>query len=111
MKRFGLWLTILLSLPALMLAQATGGSTCSKVKEGGAVKNTGGKKVIHPELARKGASKKAPKKTGTGNAPALESKIGKNYETGTGRKGKVEPTASAQKKPPHPEKAKPPDPK
>jgi hypothetical protein len=110
MKRFGLWLTvgIMFSLPALVFAQATGGSTDSKIKEGGAVKNTGGKKVVHPEVVRKGTPK-APTKTGTGNTPALESKIGQNYEAGTGKKGRVVPTAKARKKPPRPEKA--PDPK
>jgi len=62
MKRFGLWLTmaVMFSLPALVFAQATGGSTDSKVK------NTSGKKSTHKQTAKKG-TKTSPKVTGTGS--------------------------------------------
>ena len=93
------------SLPVLVFAQCTGRS------KGGTVTAPGGNKgSAHPEFARKGASK-APKKTGVGNAPAVETKIGKINETNSVPKGGAGPTTSARKKPPRPAPAKPPDPK
>ena len=81
MKRFGLWLTIgiLFSLPVLVFAQATGGSTCSKIKEGSAGKTTSGKKAKTLErkvVGKKGASK-APKKTTEVKDPQTETDTGK----------------------------------
>ena len=66
MKRFGLCLTIVLSLPAVMFAQATGGSTCSKIAEGTTKKTTGGKKgktLERKVVGKKGASKVVKKTT------------------------------------------------
>jgi hypothetical protein len=77
MKRFGLWLTMvsMFSLAGLVFAQATGGSTCSAAKEGGAGKTTGGKKKISRES--KVVGKKGASKTKTSPNPKLETCTGK----------------------------------
>jgi hypothetical protein len=107
MKRSSLWLTMVIafSLPTLIFAQCTGGC---KAKHGAATGTPSKKGAAHKELARKGAGN-APKTTGNGNTPKVESNIGKISETDTGKKGKVEPTTSARKKPPRPKPANPPD--
>jgi hypothetical protein len=65
MKKFALWLTmvIMFSLPALVFAQATGGSTDKAAKEEGT-----GRKGRTEDKARKGASgKKTVKATTSDN--------------------------------------------
>jgi hypothetical protein len=108
MKRSGFWLTMVIafSLPTLAFAQGTSGCSGNKIIKNGAKKTTGTKGAAHKELARKGSGN--AKTTGNGNTPKVESNIGKISETDTGRKGKVEPTTSARKKPPRPA-PKPPD--
>jgi hypothetical protein len=119
MTRFQLWLTtaVMFLLPALIFAQGTSGSPCSKIKNGG-TKTTGGKKgAARPELARKGAAN-APKTNASGNAPKLEAPIGSatggagsgraGKLSGDGGKKKVEPTDTARKKPPRPRQGKEP---
>jgi len=109
-------MVITFSLPALMYAQATSGCSGSKIIKNGTTKTTGKKGAAHKELARKGSGN-APKTTGNGNAPKVETPkgsatggagSGRVSQTDTGRKGKVEPTTSARKKPPRPA-PKPPD--
>jgi hypothetical protein len=84
MKRFGLWLMMvsMFSLAGLMFAQATGGSTCSAAKEGGAGKTTGGKKKISRES--KVVGKKGASKTKTGGNTKVDACTGK--KTGTDKK-------------------------
>ena len=67
MKRFGMLLAMvsMFSLEGLVFAQATGGSTCSAAKEGGAGKTTTGKKKVSRES--KVVGKKGASKTKTGN--------------------------------------------
>ena len=112
MKRFEVWLTALIvfSLPALVFAQDTGGSTDRQGKVN-ATKTTGGKKVIHQEARRKGAPK-TPQTTGSGNTPQLEAQAGTVHEDGTGSKGLHkggQATTTAKKKPPRPAPEKQPD--
>ena len=80
MKRFGMLLAMvsMFSLPGLLFAQATGGSTCSAAKEG-AGKTTGGKKKIFRE--RKGVGKKGASKTKTGSETKAEACTGKKPGT------------------------------
>src|SRR5882757_159845 len=112
MKRSGFWLTMVItfSLPTLVYAQATSGCSGSKIIKNGATKTTGKKGAAHKELARKGSGN-APKTTGNATVPKLETQAGSATggagsgrvgKTDTGRKGKVEPTTSARKKPPRP---------
>src|ERR1700687_2855355 len=105
MKRFRFWFTMVIafSLPALVFAQATSGCSGSKIIGKGST--TGKKGAAHKELARKGSGN-APKTTGHGHAPKVETpngsatggagsgRAGKISEADTGRKGKVEPTTS-----------------
>jgi hypothetical protein len=98
---------ILFSMPALVFAQATGGCSGSKIIKSGGTKTGGGKKgTAHPELARKGSGNE-PKTRGNATVPKVDTEIGKIRETDGGKK--VQPTASARKKPPRPAPAKPPN--
>jgi hypothetical protein len=127
MKRFELWLTtvIMFSLPALVFAQATGGSPGKQGKliKTGTAAGTGRKGTVEPEIRKKGsgnAQKKgvtinqplppihaadkgsgnAPKTTGTTTPPPKAGNpAGKVYRkgSGTGRKGKVEQTDADKK--------------
>ena len=86
MKRFGLWLTIvsMFSLPGMVFAQATGGSTCSAAKEGTGKTTTGKKKTRESKVAgKKGASG-----TKTGNT---------KVDACTGRKKVDEPDTGKKK--------------
>jgi hypothetical protein len=98
MKRSGLWLAIaiMFSLPALGLAQATGGSP-GKALENGATKGASGKKAVHAESH----SKKGAKTSVNTAAQKLETPT-KVLEDGTGRKGRQQPSTTARKKPPSP---------
>jgi hypothetical protein len=124
MKRFQLWLTtaIVFSMPALVFAQATGGSP-GKQLENHKGTGTGRKGTAQPEIRKKGTgnaqknagtlnpqplppinhapladkgSGNAPKTTGTTTTPPPKAgtSAGKVYRKGSGtdRKGKVEQT-------------------
>ena len=77
MKKFGMLLAMvsMFSLAGLVFAQATGGSTCSAAKEGGAGKTTGGKKKISRES--KVVGKKGASKTKTGGNTKVDACTGK----------------------------------
>ena len=81
MKRFGLWLTvgIVFSMPVLVFAQATGGSTCSKIPEGTAKKTVGGKKgkTLERKVAGKKGASKVVKKTTEAKDPKTGTDTGK----------------------------------
>ncbi|HEY6393392.1 MAG TPA: hypothetical protein VIX89_19070 [Bryobacteraceae bacterium] len=81
MKRSRFWLTMIsaFALPVLMFAQATGGSTCSKVKEGGTGKTTGGKKKTRESkvVGKKGAKTKTTGAACTGKKKVDEPDTGK----------------------------------
>ena len=118
MKRFELWLTaaIMFSLPALGFAQATGGSPGKLLQHKGGA-GTGKKGTAQAEIRKKGTGT-APKTSGTAGPLPVPPKAGTQIESGatgtgvgkvagTGKKpGKVEPTMSARKRPPHPRPAK-----
>ena len=71
MKRFELWLTtvIMFSLPALVFAQATGGSPGKLLEHNGGT-STGRKGIVQAEIRKKGTGN-AQKKTGTLNPQPL----------------------------------------
>ena len=138
MKRFELWLTtvIMFSLPALVFAQATGGSPGKQGKliKNGTAEGTGRKGTVEPEIRKKGsgnAQKKAvtlnpqplppithaPEK-GSGNAQSKKNvtlneplpPIIRAPKKGSGNAPKTTgndtPTQVPQKKPPRPRAAK-----
>jgi hypothetical protein len=67
MRKFRTWFmtAVMLSLPAVLFGQATGGSTDSKIKEGSGSKGAGtGRKGLEKTHARKGR-KTTTKQTGS----------------------------------------------
>ncbi len=112
MKRFELWLTtvIMFSLPALVFAQATGGSPGKQGKliKNGTAAGTGRKGTVEPEIRKKGSGNAQSKKNVTLNEPLPPIIRAPKKGSGNAPKttGNDTPTQVPQKKPPRPRAAK-----